>query len=485
MVIFACTSTFAWLKLNPNAWFDDMEMEISTNDDLKVSIDGTIYKNRLTKQDIKTAIVAKFKNYTIKYDGTKKQDVFIDKNEEEVSISTVDSVYRDIKLVPTTSIDGETFYNRYGNTQYNLSQGFYVAFDIYFQSVTQNTQSVYFANQTSIDEDGNIIPPTTLGITDKPTADANLWTNTKWSFDTYLTKDTNFLSGASLRAGDKISYSNFDKTFYYGEENIGLLDENSEQVFGVYASDAVRFSVSTTVNGTVKKKGIYEINEGRGSYATDLSSEYYSTTVNGDAASYDANLNTAFTYYNTAKRAEAEAGAINDGTIEAMAFENMPETFKGLDTEEASKILELNADNNYGANGKAKMTITLWLEGWDADCVDMVLDQVLSLDMSFTNYKSQKENKTIQLKYVDVDLDDVPSGEYTEADVVKTRTQMQGLQISDLTPLKRNGKKFVGWKYKNYNGEYAYWSKDIQLKPGSNVPIDADETGVVFYADYE
>lgn len=525
MVIFACTSTFAWLKLNPNAWFDDMEMEISTNEDLKIAValkKGTSepkFTSKLTKTELELAIVAKKEGYMLEYDeatGNYEYTKYANGTEfnteqKAVAASTlrsIDSYYKQkIKMGPLTSNDGVSFKDKSGNGK-DISSGNYISLDIYFGSVGKKSQSVYFSNQESIDEEGNIIPKTTLEISDKATADANLWTNTKWSFDTYLTADTSFSNETVAKAGEKIEYENPNKTFKYNGANVGLVDKNENQLFSVYASDAVRFAVTTTVKeGSTTKtstRNLYEINEGRGSYATDFSEEYYLSSQNASGAAYDATKNAAFTYYNKAMEyhpivdptdpnynPDDQGKEYFDDPLEPIRFDEMPKTFKGLDSYEASYILDLNENNNYGYNGEAMMTLTLWLEGWDADCIDMILDQSLDLNMSFTNYKSMLEEKSVDVKYLSLDLDDAPVGGFTqeqvESNVVREYNQMQGLEISDLSPIKSSilGKKFVGWKYIDKDGNPQYWTKGSFLKPGSNVPLDAATTGILFYADFE
>ncbi len=61
------TTTFAWLKLNPNAFFDDMSISIDITGDLEISVDGEHYTNQLSRDDIKSAIVAKAWNYKLSY----------------------------------------------------------------------------------------------------------------------------------------------------------------------------------------------------------------------------------------------------------------------------------------------------------------------------------------------------------------------------------------------------------------------------------
>lgn len=468
------TTTFAWLKLNPNAFFDDMSISIDISGDLEISIDGENYTNSLSRDDIKTAIVAKAYNYKPLFksneeDGTHYFD-FENLNDgivygETISHEELDSLFSAIKLGAVTSIDGKNFADKGGTTRV-VKDMVFVQLDIYFRSKSE--QKVYFSNR-EIHYKEYTIPKTELDITDRDTADAELWDYTRASFDTY-----------DLITGARLSYKTKDPDKSKEEYRADLAD------YRAYASDAARFSITTTtVNNdetVYKNKGIYEINQGRGSYATDMTEDVYSGLA---GVRYDSTKNAAFTYYNNymqESREEIGGEHRTDQLLTAPKYNNLPcyTTFKGLDSQEAAEILTLNKDNDYGDGGLAKMTMNIWLEGWDADCVDMVLSQELSIKMSFSNANIVVEDDPVNLTYR---ITNPETG--ATIDESKVRHQMIGLAITDDAPAYVVGNtthKFLGWERgvlkKNATGltddDYTWdgtdnlWDFSTRVRPEEN-----------------
>lgn len=466
MIVVTGTATFAWLKLNPNAYFDDMEISISSNEDLKISIFGEddCYRNSLNARDIKIAVVYKAFQENIKEsfdmiaipDGTDSRKVVLQdkKTGEILSDEDVNSRFQSIKLGPVTTTDGINFADQNG-TAFSVTSGKFIEMDIYFRAEANTTQDVYFSNREIIYEDGTIIPKTELGIVSKAEADLNLWSNVMHSFDTY-DKTTGALVSHNHSAADS--------------EIAG---------FTAYASDAARFAVTTSQN---PKARIYEINEGFGSYATqNMSEDLY---VGATGAMYDRTKNAALTYYNWAKKSEYEKIPVAERTpemdktlkVEQMyKYEELPFTYKGFDSTDAAKILTLDRDNDWGSNGSAKMTIKFWLEGWDADCSDMVLDQALDIKMSFTNYANVVENEPVTLTY---NVTDPDTGDVINND--KKYHQIVGMPISDHMPAYTGNAdyKFKGWAMLDENGNLPkdsdnnviLWDFATLVKPKADTP---------------
>lgn len=445
------TTTFAWLKLNPNAFFDELSIQLDTSGDLRISVVGEnddSYKNNLDNKDMKYAIVAKKlsdKGYKLKC--TKNADktldyYFVDEANNNVSVD-VDAEYAKIKLAGVTSFDGATFKNKFLN---NVSDG-YLMFDIYFKSETNSTQTVYFSNREIAYEDYTI-PKTEIVVKDTLYSD-DLLDRIHADFSTY-----------DLVTGTKIDFDVSKKNTETYKDHI------NEYYPSVYASDAVRFSVRTTVNETETFKGIYEPNEGHGSYATvDMTEAVYSEAY---GAAYDATKNAALTYYNNYILSNEDNEQRMNETIQAtLKYNELPETYKGLDTEEAAQILTLNEGNSWGANGSAKMTMSLWLEGWDADCVDFVLDQELAIRMSFTNSSILIEHQSVNLTYLVTD----PTTD-TVVSTLKTRKQIIGLPISDNAPILVAGntsKKFGGWvRVVNGVRDEDVWDFSTKVRPDAD-----------------
>lgn len=420
------TTTFAWLKLNPNAFFDELSIQLDTSGDLRISVvgDDDSYKNNLDNTDMKYAVVAKRlseKGYKLKC--TKNADktlsyYFVDDSNNNVSVD-VDAEYSKLKLAALTSSDGVTFRNKFDTV---MRDG-YLSFDIYFKSDTNSTQTVYFSNREIAYEE-YVIPKTEIVVKEAISSD-DLIDKIHADFSTY-----------DMLTGTKLDFDVSNKNTFDYKEGI------EEYYPSVYANEAARFSIYTTVNDVENFNGIYEIDAGHGSYATkDMTDAIYSNAL---GARYDASKNAALTYYNNYILSnEDNEQRMNEVIHPTLKYLELPETYKGLDTEEAAEILVLNEGNHWGANGRAKMTMSLWLEGWDADCVDFVLDQELAIRMSFTNSSTVIEHTSVDLTYRVTD----PNSGMTVSE--KTRKQIIGLPISDDAPAFVEGnttKKFVGWR---------------------------------------
>lgn len=433
LLVVAGTVTFAWFKLNTNAWFDDMQLEVSTADGLKISVDGANFKTTLTQAEIKKAIFAKSQGYELVSD----EGVLLYKETTEDnriiyhSTSNYENDFKRVLLQPVTSNNGYTFKNLVGLKR-DLTTFDMINMDIYFKADKEEKLIVYFSNREVLDNE-LYIPKTTITVENEETI----------GFPTHLSG--NFSTYDKL-TGEMISYD--------------VTRNEPIEGFRTLGSDAVRFSVSVTDN---KKDPtpykIYEINKGNGSYATDFDSKYY----NGpEGASYDATKNAAFTYYNNVRSYETEE------VIEPISFDSMPKTYKGFDTVEGAKIVELNESNNYGANGTVKMNMYVWVEGWDADCIDSVFDQKIIVKMAFTSKVQQ--NTPITLTYR------VTNPETDETEKEWSVQQIEGYPISDNSPVKdvyssasKSGVpyKFAGWALLDDSNNKTLWDFDTILDPQS------------------
>ncbi len=446
LIVLSGTVTFAWFKLNTNAWFSNVEISASTNANLKISVDGKNFKSQLTEEDLAKSIIAKANGYELRCDAAGQISYWYDPLEEkeiEISSNVVKELEK-ISLKPVTTTDGKSFKSLLQNN-ITVTDKYYIEFDIYFESITDDAQQVFFSNRQITYEDGTIIPKTEIGTKEKD--EDRFPDNILASFDTL-----------DLTTGKMISYDAATKKATSDGVDV---TESFEQNFRTYVSDAVRFSVEAKSNGVVEttenfknKVKIYELNKGNGSYATTLSDESIEssgTTYSGlSGAMYDSTKNAAFTYYNTVKRNALNDGSSTDQPLEAISYTDVPETFKGLDTTEAAKIVTLNAANNYGRNGNVKMTARLWLEGWDADCIDTVLDQNVTITLSFTNYNTFIENDPTKITYL---YKNPITGDITDR---KIRNQVYNMMISDDSPAYYAGinKTFLGWARSDSEGNY-------------------------------
>lgn len=414
LILTAGTATFAWLKTNQNAWFDDLEIDLGATDGFRISVDGSNWKNNLTTKDIKMSAVAKSKGCRlIDIDG----DIYYqDDLGNTYSTQNYESDYDRLSLKPITTTNGYTFKNLYGRDIVE-SDMYYVSIDLYLCSVASDACVMYLSDTEQVINQGTkdeyTIPKTQITTIN---AETYGWPDKIFAnFNTY-----------DKQSGEVIKYSNSKKNVIDG--------------FKTLASDAARISISSTTYPTYR---LYELNSGNGSYVTkDMTSDTYKGAV---GAAYDKEKSAAYTYYNNVVSYEGSMfDALNNiSDDDLMLYNNLPFTYTGFDSVEASSIGVLNKDNNFGVNGELKVTINFWIEGWDADCMDTIFDQKVSLFMAFTGYRLQEDPVEVVFNTTNP-----KTGE-----VVDTLTlhQFEGQKMSYNKPrIDSTGEyKFVGWGIKD------------------------------------
>lgn len=429
LILTTGTVTFAWLKTNQNAWFDDLELDLDVTEGFRISVDGSNWKNNLTTKDIKMATVAKSKGYKlVDIDG----DIYYEDDKGNTySTASYESDYDRLSLKPVTTTDGHSFTNLYGRS-IDISEMYYVSLDLYLCSVAKEACVMYLSDTEQVINQGTkdeyTIPKTSITTIN---ADSYGWPDKIFgNFNTY-----------DKTTGEIIKYSNSKKNVIDG--------------FKTLASDAARISISSTTYPTYR---LYEINEGNGSYVTrDMVSDTYKGAI---GAAYDKEKSAAYTYYNNVVSYEGTMfDALNNITDDdLMLYKDLPNTYTGFDSVEAASIGNLNADNNYGVNGELKVTINFWIEGWDADCMDTVFDQRVSLFMAFTGYRLTEDPIEVTFNTTNPNT----------GDIIDTYTlhQFQGQKMSYNKPrIDSTGNyKFVGWGIKDEtSGEVTAFDYDTYL----------------------
>ncbi len=484
LFIVAGTVTFAWFKLNTNAWVSDLEIGANINANLKISVDGENYFTNLTSSQIAKSIVAKANGWELKcHDSNYKpidnegedddedslnywygyeKDSDKEKKKIRITNNSLNSYLSQISLKPVTSSDGKSFQTLDGTSR-NVTAKYYIQFDIYFRSDDNEDQTVYFSNrEIKISGEDTTIPKTELSVANyKDEFPKDIMVQ----FDTY-----------DLSSGKLIHYNS--KTEQATMDGVDVTDSFKKN-FRTKISDAARFAVSTTGDSIDNGTRIYELSKGNGSYATNLvetgSTSTNSTYEGASGAAYDATKNAAFTYYNRTAELEHSQGNMSRNFITAIEYSDVPDTYKGFDSLEAARIINLNQSNSWGKNGEAKMTMTIWLEGWDADCIDTILDQKLKIDMSFTNFTSYLENGFVKLTYLTTN----PSN---KNEIVETKVRREcianNVYIADDAPayIKGSNASFKGWAYSNEDGQYTDKDGNLVSDP---VMFDFETTPVI------
>ena len=329
--------TFAWLSINSDAWVEGMHIQATTGKGFLVSVDGYNYSSSLTTEDITKAIIIKYrKSYTLDENGKLLNEV-----NNEVSKKDMEKLFKNIKLDPCTSYGGSNLdLMNINGTKIDSSLGKYIEFDIYFKS------------------------------TGELTTDMNIYLNGK---DKVLHQDNEEYQVNPTTLTSGIDEVELEKIITIYDKGTGeSIQIPRKQKIEVKAINALRMGMFNVYSGT----SIAELTDkyDLGSYATNISEYTDSSNQNYDAdivydAQYDANKNAMFTY---------SSQLVN--SLQPIDYKLMPKTYKTLlDSQglNAVKVLTLTKEHNVQI-----VTFKLWLEGWDADCIDG-LTKSISVQLSF------------------------------------------------------------------------------------------------------
>lgn len=328
LLLIACitTSTYAWFQMNNDAFVSDFDFNFDSDEGILISVDDVNYKESINNEDLIKAIVKEGFNYSYNDKGK-----LIDTEGNDIENNKLLELFNQIKLKPVTSLDGISFNDYYGEERKASSLEYY-SFEIYvklFDSTlsTPDTLDVVFKDDTSI----------------KSQAVDYLYYNDFYTYD-----KTTF---------NKVAHS--PKLIEEAKEDGSVVAKRPTVL--VNACDAVRFS--TITNNTSK---IYELNEGLGSYATDIDSDI---EANKELAKYDANKNAGFTLLNASLAKP----------LSKMEYNKMPKTFNNITDSNAKVLATLNKEDQY----KAKVKINFWLEGYDADCFNGIGSSKITTKFTF------------------------------------------------------------------------------------------------------
>lgn len=204
------STTYAWFASNKEVGLDDFDLELETQQNMLVSIDGVNFSSRITNEELKRGIVAK-------YNGIDVKDVN--------DISSFDNIH-----LQCVTYDGTTFKKitdkvdsnkNYILEETSVSSGMFISFDLWFQ-------------YTSFINDSSSYYVTFVG-------------------DSY---SDNNVSGSYLN-GSKNDVKLYNK--------LTTIDKNynSGEVITINTGDALRLGVSTNESENL----IFEPNDGLSSYA--------------------------------------------------------------------------------------------------------------------------------------------------------------------------------------------------------------------------
>ncbi len=345
------TSTFAWFATNRNAWFDEIELQIGNADSLLVSVDGSSYRSSIPSDMLKRAVVAK--------------KLGIDYNDSRLDEETyLKSEWAKVSLEPITTYDLDTFNgidNKHVLTEdengkeleektfilheiEEKTSYLYLEFDVWFKmEASKNASKTY---------------------------------DLKLVNDEYIESENN--SGNTVQA----SYITGNETniLLYNDLNAKGTEYKSGDFITVNTQDAMRVGIKRINEDTneVEDRYIFEPYEGLGSYALE---EYINTTDEA-YSKYDPNKNAMFTYFNNVNEAKLKPLSNSDFDYTTNVFRN------GLkDDISLGEIAPNQSSTDYN---ELKLTISVWLEGFDADYIIGIKNNSLKMYLNF--YAEEKDS---------------------------------------------------------------------------------------------
>lgn len=415
-IVVCITATYAWFQFPTQNWVSDISIEVTQGKAVELSIDGMNFSNTLTALDAKKAIVIDYKGwaYEEQNDGTY---ILKDSSGKVIDDSNLDyeKLFKSFTLSPVTSLDGVNFYTRDNKSVDRTEKGAYINLPLY-------------GKLNSKVEEGGV-------------------SNYR---DLYLNNVTQYTgSGSTLReikptqiTGEDISIQPLNSFTMY--DDLGNpVKINTNDTITVNPVNAMRIAINSDYNSS-----IFEPYLGLGSYAVDYTN-YKASKYNLGASSIDSTKNAAFTHYNN----------IVSTSINPLSFDS----YKKLETNLYHNFDNVDSLNICTINGDTptKFYVTIWLEGYDADCLDYLNSKEITIDLSFTVDGISNDRNNILYNFRDG----------SELQIVNKLELNNTISPNDLDVL------YVPYEFRQRN-YFLYWSFD-RLTPIEDTQFSKD---VILYA---
>ncbi|MGM9970111.1 MAG: hypothetical protein ACI35S_06925 [Anaeroplasma sp.] len=321
------STTYAWFARNSEAWTDEFDFEIENYDGLLISIDGENYRSSIDNDLLKKAIVAKANNINILEDSKSNNSVLTNEyiNTEFNKLRLKDVTTNNV--VDFKTIDPYNGTNGYFNIV-NANNYDYISFDLYFR-VNPNKIADKSYDLTFVSNKYN------------ETSDSNVPVSYIKAPDTLATIQSEFSVG---------------DTTYHSLDKIAVNLKNAMRI-------GVVFDESIEAN---KNFEIYEPYMGYGSYAIK----------NNTNELYSPNSNIMLQYLNTYGKYDLEP--LDDVIIDDKSI--YTNTQKDFENEVSFAVFNPISDTAYN---DVKITVAIWLEGYDSDYISTVDLTDLSFYLSF------------------------------------------------------------------------------------------------------
>lgn len=411
-VIALGTSTYAWFARNGDAVVEKTNFNLESAEGLRISLDGEHFSQDITLSQLKEVIKAntgkdyedlKYSGVTLKYDENGK--VQYDATTgfplfQKDSVALREDTYRDVK---------------YNHEYVDAVKSDYLSFDLYFQvdfvgQTLNEDYDLWFAKERSDTGEATGIygKETTVKLHNGLSTMTGSYTpNEEITYSPVNAMrlavknqtDSNLIVyeqeiGLGSKAVDNFVYKKAEITEYADGENYLVKTGDSYDYVPVLTNFVSKNTDYYTYDGTnytyVDKSEAFDatktyyVKYANDKYSLvhlpfDGSLEYYTIDTNSVDSRFDPMKNAMYTYYNNNHPYERFDDSINP--LKAAKYNEETITPQnGLSVYEQSKLASFEKD----ANGYKviKMSFTFWLEGWDADFLEMTEESATDFNIS-------------------------------------------------------------------------------------------------------
>lgn len=320
------TTTYAWFAKNADAWVDEFKVDIRQDEGLTISVDNENFFSDITTEQVTKAVIAK--RLGINYSDVTEE--LVTQYKDDLTLASVST--NDLQTFTTVDSKSTTEYRDSENKTYYVPRTLeanefgYISFDLYFKAevATSDAFSKYrlqFTTSTTTDNERGV----------------------------------SYIKSSSQ---DQKIYNNL--TTY---ENGGLKLYSSGDLININPANAMRIGVLTENNVST----IYEPNTGYSSYALKGNHDI----------KYHPYYNPMLTYFNNSHSAKLEP--LDDLDV----YRNTQKDFDGnisFGTFERS----VDQTTNEVTYNNLKVTVFLWLEGYDGDYLPTTKTNKVELFLNFT-----------------------------------------------------------------------------------------------------
>ncbi len=324
------STTYAWFARNNDAWTDEFTLEIEQHDGLVISIDGVNYVNSITNDNLFKAVAAKRLNKSV--NEITNEEILEAKKTILAPVSTSN-------LLNFTTVNlNSTIENGYYMPQQAAIDS-YLSFDLYFkidQSKLDNQKNYYltFVDQLSVDAQDD----------------------SKTNIGSYVKGTDN-----TIKLHNELIVPSYKADTLHSD---GIYHSN--EVITVNTRDSIRIGVLGD------NTYIYEPYMGYGSYALDGDLSSYNLDEN-QLSLYNPNQNAMLTYFNNT---HVEKLKPLDNQEDFNTYINTKKDFNGLD----NLGVFTKTEDSYNP---VKITVFIWLEGYDSDFIRGVDNPKISCYLNF------------------------------------------------------------------------------------------------------